>query len=150
MNDKPEFTYHRPIKRRPGKPARFADVKVGDQLVKRHEVYTFNDKDERVNRMEPFYYVVTDTWFDPVAGQLNEYCGQMVGVARIDARTGEVQPHKRAHTRMGLASNGFRYADIDFIAAVTARNQGLADGSVIGIGVGRIIRARPKLPAPRF
>lgn len=94
-----------PVKRKERKPPRalrFADVKVGDQIM--HAV----ESKRIVNGVEvPYmrgvhYYVVTDLWDDPVEGQSDPLKGKMVGYAQIDDR-GEVSNRKSKTTIRGLA-----------------------------------------------
>jgi hypothetical protein len=129
-------------RRKPSRAVRFAEVKVGDQLVRGLGVWD--------GRLNVWYYIVTDLWFDPVAGQDDETAGRMVAVRSICPRTGEPRRHKEPHTLRGLASQGFRYADIDFSAHVKAVREAMADGAVVGIGKGHVIRRRPKVPGARF
>jgi hypothetical protein len=124
--------------RKPGRALRFAEIKVGDQLVLGPSAGWW--------RQIPWYYVVTDLWFDPVRGQDDETAGRMVAIARIGP-TGEIQGHKTPHTLRGLASNGYRYADKDAIAIGRAFAAGVASGEVIGIGYGQTVRRRPKIPS---
>jgi hypothetical protein len=128
-----------PRKRRKSPRAlRFAEIKVGDQLMRRWpELW-------RPAGTTVWYYVVSDLWFDPCAGQRDETAGRMVAIQRMDGRTGEPVHHKEAHTIRGLASQGFRYADVDYIAHVKAALTGVAEGAVVGIGMAHIIRRRPK------
>lgn len=118
---------------------RFADLKVGDQLFWTR--YHWPDS--------AGYYLVTDLWFDPVAGQDDETAGRMVAIVRL-GHDGEPRGHKERHTLRGLASQGFQYADRDYIAFCKARKAGMEAGDVVGIGAGRRIRARPKLPGSRL
>jgi hypothetical protein len=126
-----------PRKRRKSPRAvRFAEIKVGDQLMQEY----------RLDGVQVWYYVVTDLWFDPVAGQDDETAGRMVAIRSICPRTGEPRHRKEPHTLRGLASQGFRYADIDFPAHVQAVKKAIADGEVVGIGEALVIRRRPKVP----
>lgn len=126
-------------RRKPARALRFAELKVGDQLRR--------DWDNvLVTGRARWYYLVTDLWFDPVAGQDDEVAGQMVGIAHIDPRTGEAC-RKQSHTLRGLASQGFHYAELDFIAHIKAAIVGIAEGKVVGIGRGLVIRKHPKLPS---
>ncbi len=132
-----------PVRKRRKSPRalRFANVKVGDQLV----LPPSNDWYSRI----PEHYVVTDLWFDPVAGQEDELKGRMVAI-RLIGDDGSPYGHKRSHTIRGLASQRYRYADIDFIAQGKAFVAALEEGTVVGIGKGAVIRARPKLPGGRL
>lgn len=133
-----------PRKRRKSPRAlRFAEIAVGDQLMRTWP--GFLDQGISV-----WYYVVTDLWFDPVAGQSDETAGRMVAIQRLDPRTGEPNYRKEPHTIRGLASQGFRYADLDYAAHVKAARQAAVEGKVIGIGRGIVIRRRPKVPSSRF
>lgn len=133
----------RPPKRRQSPRAiRFAEIKVGDQLMRR---WTFLPGGTDV-----WYYLVTDLWFDPVAGQKNDAAGRMVAVRWLNPRTGEPDTRKQAHTIRGLASQGFHYADMDYTAHIRATLEGIRAGAVVGIGKAHVIRARPKLPGDRF
>lgn len=133
----------RPPKRRKSPRAiRFAEIKVGDQLMRR---WTFLPGGTDV-----WYYLVTDLWFDPVAGQKNETAGRMVAVRWLNPRTGEPDNRKQAHTIRGLASQGFHYADMDYTAHIRATLEGIRAGAVVGIGKAHVIRMRPKLPGDRF
>lgn len=100
---------------------------------------------EQFWRKIPVYYVVTDLWFDPVAGQDDETAGRMVGLRQIGA-DGEPSGRKSATTLRGLASQQYHYADMDFIAHCKARLAGINDGAIVGIGKGVAIRRRPKIP----
>lgn len=130
----------RPKRRRPTPRAlRFGAIKVGDQLMKAWDgMYEGGQK-------VVWYYLVSDLWFDPVAGQHVPLAGSMVAIQSIDYRTGEPRDRKEAHTIRGLASQGFHYANIDFIAHTAARNAGMLAGDVVSIAKGKVIRARPKL-----
>jgi hypothetical protein len=129
-------------RRKPGRALRFAEIKVSDQLMLRHATYQ--------GRQGTWYYVVCDVWFDPVAGQKDEIAGQMVALQRISPRTGDIEPHKYGHTKRGLASQGYHYADMDYQEHIKASLRGVADGAVVDIGYGQVIRKRPKMTAPRF
>lgn len=131
-----------PQPRKPSRAVRFADIKVGDQLMRRYTTMAM-----RGDRLMTFYYAVTDLWFDPVAGCHDEIAGQMVAIRQISPRTGELEGRKWAHTRRGLASNGYHYADCDFMARTRAIIDAMQAGEVVGIGFGHVIRQRPKLPS---
>lgn len=130
-------------RRKPARALRFAEIKVGDQLMRKWDSHLNNG-------VVVWYYQVSDLWFDPVAGQDDPTAGSMVAIQLISHRTGEVNGRKNAHTLRGLASQGFRYADIDYIAHAAARNAALVTGEVVSIGRGHVIRARPKVPGSRF
>ena len=66
----------------------------------------------------------------------------MVAIQQISAN-GELVGNKYAHTRRGLASNGYEPADIDFIEMAKQRLKAWKDGKVVGIGDKR----RPKMDA---
>lgn len=130
-------------RRKPARALRFAEIKVGDQLMRTWENMLHG------SAILVWYYRVSDLWFDPVAGQYDDTAGRMVAIQLISPRTGEANGRKEPHTVRGLASQGFRYADIDYIAHTTARNAAMTAGTVVGIGKGHVIRARPKLPSNR-
>lgn len=130
-------------RRKSPRALRFAEIKVGDQLTRKWPNHLSAG-------MVAWYYLVTDVWFDPVAGQMDEIAGRMVGIQHIDCRSGDLQGRKQPHTIRGLASQGFQYAEIDYMAHVKATNQATAEGAVIGIGRGHVIRQRPKVPGTRF
>jgi hypothetical protein len=136
-------------RRKSPRAVRFAEIKVGDQLMREYRLDGFCSID-RKDRVQIWYYVVTDLWFDPCAGQHDETAGRMVAIQSICPRTGDPRPHKEPHTLRGLASQGFHFADIDFLAHAKARNQAMADGAVVGIGKGHVIRRRPTVPGARF
>ena len=73
----------------------------------------------------------------------------MVGIQRIGGN-GEPVGRKRAHTRRGLASNGYRYATIDYPTWRQQTNEAIRKGNVVGIGRAHVIRRRPKVPSPTF
>jgi len=134
-----------PRKRRKSPRAlRFADLKVGDQLLK-----VYSDPID-TEQKRTWYYLVTDLWFDPVAGQEDETAGRMVGIAHIDPRTGEPRSRKEATTLRGLASQGYRYSDLDFMTLRKTTIAAAIEGKVVGIGRGHVIRRRPKIAAPQF
>lgn len=112
-----------PKKQRRASPRalRFADVKVGDQIMLTPRSWHY--------RKFKIYYVVTDLWFDPVAGQNDPLKGAMVGYAQIRG-DGELT-RKSATTLRGLASQGFEYADMDYIAMCKARLPALKDGTIV-------------------
>jgi hypothetical protein len=104
---------------------RFAALKVGDQLILKPRSWW--------DRKIPIGYVVTDMWFDPVAGQHDEVAGRMVALRRIDG-AGELRGSKAAHTLRGLASQGYHYAGQDIIGQ---RQAAAASPSVVHISRGR-------------
>ncbi|MEV5031625.1 hypothetical protein MRBLMC3_000808 [Sphingobium sp. LMC3-1-1.1] len=141
------------VKRKRGR-GRFADVKVGDQLMCRvisrwdspiRDDLAANDAGwQRHERDHGFQYaIVTDLWFDPVAGQDDPLKGEMVGIQIL--HQGRPRGGKRAHTIRGLASNKWQYADRDEIAHWEAVRAGVDAGDVIGIGRGRRDRKEPRL-----
>ena len=117
---------------------RFAAIRVGDQLQRAHK--TYDDK------VAVWYYVVSDLWFDPVAGQDDDTAGRMVAIQMIDPPTGNPMSKKDGHTVRGLASQGFQYATLDFMTHAKVVTAAKADGTVVvGIGLGHVIRRRPKV-----
>lgn len=118
-------------RRKTPRALRFADVKVGDQLMRKGY------------HGGMIYCVVTDLWFDPVQGESDPLKGSMVGYAQIDQR-GELR-RKSSTTIRGLASQQFTPSDRDYVAFCKARIEGMAAGVVVGIGRGRTIRQRPKI-----
>jgi hypothetical protein len=120
---------------------RFANIKVGDQLMQKPTGHWY--------RKLPLYYIVTDIWFDPVAGQNDPIAGTMVAIRQI-GEDGEPRARKRGYPIRGLASQQFHYADIDYIAHARARREALNDGRVVGIGFGNVIRKRQKTPGSRL
>lgn len=145
-----------PKPRKSPRALRFAALAVGDQIMK---AWTSKGWRGGVDDMKApaielsknvWYYLVTDMWFDPVAGQENAVAGQMVAIVRVD-HDGWPFSRKEHHTLRGLASEGFQYADRDFIAFCRDRAEAMKGGAVVGIGMGNAIRARPKLPGlPRL
>jgi hypothetical protein len=125
-------------------PKRFKDINVGDQLMCSSVFPGYGADGEFHDTKVTEHWVVTDIWFDPVAGQDDKWKGHMVAIQQIGA-DGELHSWKRAHTMRGLASNGYQYANIDYIAHCKARAGGLESGKVLGIGMGRAIRKRPKI-----
>jgi hypothetical protein len=90
------------------------------------------------------YYLVTDLWFDPVAGQNDPIRGQMVGFAQVKA-DGSIT-RKSSTTLRGLASQQYAYADLDYIALAKAKAAAVAEGdSVVSIRKAHEIRRRPKI-----
>lgn len=124
-------------RRKPARALRFADLEVGQQLMRRPKADWY--------RKIPQYYLVTDRWFDPVAGQTDPVAGQMVALCIIKS-DGETSGRKSGTTLRGLASQQYEYADMDYLLHCRARRAGMGDGKVVGIGVGSAIRKRPKLP----
>jgi hypothetical protein len=95
---------------------RFSNVSVGDQImrsnVSRRELRLQRKEDgiatpgERQKCFE--YAIVTDIWFDPVAGQHDRLKGEMVAIQPL--LDGRAHGAKRAHTVRGLATNKWQYA----------------------------------------
>jgi len=125
-----------PKRRKPGRILRFANIKVGDQLVLKPKANWYLGL--------PIHSIVTDLWDDPVDGQHDPIKGKFVGLRQIDG-DGELRHRKSKIKLRGLASQGYEYAEIDFIAQRKAAVAGVQDGSVIGIGAGERIRKRPKI-----
>ena len=139
-----------PKRRKSPRAVRFANIKVGDQLIKTYTEKGWCRGDDphgpsREFSQQTWYYIVTDLWFDPVAGQDNHVAGEKVAIARIKA-DGSIHTGKEPHTKRGLASAGFHYADRDYIAERKTVRAAIEEGKVVGIGMGQIIRRRPKLP----
>jgi hypothetical protein len=126
-----------PRKRRKSPRAlRFENIKVGDQIMLKPK----GNWDRKI----PWYFVVTDLWFDPVEGQDDPVKGRMVGFMRIGT-DGEPVHRKSSTTIRGLASQEYHYADIDYINHCQVRSEAVNSGSVIGITSGKQIRSRPKI-----
>jgi hypothetical protein len=79
-----------PKRRKSPRALRFANLAVGDQLMKG---WTSKGWRGGVDDMKKpaielsknvWYYLVTDLWFDPVAGQDNDVAGRMVAIVHID------------------------------------------------------------------
>lgn len=124
-------------RRKPSRALRFAELKVGDQLMKRPYGGDYG--------RHSTYYLVTDLWFDPVAGQHDETAGRMVGLVRLGT-DGEPHGTKSSTTLRGLASQQYHYSSIDYSAICKAKVEAVAAGELVGIGYGRVIRQRPKTP----
>jgi len=127
-----------PKRRKPARALRFASIKVGDQLERKPQDDWY--------RHIPVFYIVCDLWFDPVAGQKDEIAGRMVALQQI-TDSGAVSHRKWRHTVRGLATQGFQYASKDIISERETRSAAISAGSVVGIGRGKLIRARPKMPS---
>jgi hypothetical protein len=133
-------------KRKSPRALRFAEIKVGDQLMQTSSVDVWKADGEKMPYSRSTrWFIVTDIWFDPVRGQNDSVAGQMVGIAQINGK-GDVHPHKSAYPVRGLASNCFHYADRDYIAWCKERLSAHEAGKVTGIGFAKLIRARPKTP----
>lgn len=131
-----DVTRQKPQRRSP-RALRFANLKVGDQIMRKPQDGWY--------RKIPTYFVVTDLWYDPVEGQDDPLRGRMVGYAQIgqDGRIGR----KQSTTIRGLASQQFVYADIDYAALVATKNAAMAESDgVVPINLAHAIRRRPKLP----
>lgn len=124
--------------RKPAQPRRFANLKVGDQIMQKGTGF-INGRPYKV------YYVVTDIWFDPVRGQRDPVAGTMVGYCVLK-EDGTPWQRKLSMPIRGLASQRFFPADIDYIDMAAKRAEAMADGKVVGIGKGHVIRRRPKIP----
>jgi hypothetical protein len=131
-----DVTRHRKTRKSP-RAIKFAALKVGDQIMQKPRPGFY--------RGIATYYVVTDIWFDPVAGQDNEAAGTMVGFAQV--KSDGTLSRKRSTPIRGLASQQYDYADKDYVGLATARAAAMKepDGAVVGIGYARTIRQRPKI-----
>jgi hypothetical protein len=156
--DKPRIWVEIPLPKRRKSPRalRFANLAVGDQLIKEWTSKGWRGGIDDMNKpaielsKNIWYYLVTDLWFDPVAGQDNDVAGRMVAIVHIDHH-GFPHSRKEQHTLRGLASEGFHYADRDFIAFCRNRTEAMQNGTIVGIGMGSVIRKRPKQPGfPRL
>lgn len=145
-----DVTKPRKVRKSP-RALRFAEIKVGDQLMQTTTSAGWRGGiDDMKAPAVPYskttwYYIVTDMWFDPVAGQRDPVKGQMIGIQRLDEK-GEPISRKVSHPIRGLASNRFHYADRDYIAFCKTRIDAMNDGAVVGIGMAGVIRRRPKVP----
>lgn len=135
--------------RKPGK-RRFENIKVGDFVMKDHISRGWRGgKDDPSKPAVDLsktreYALVTDLWFDPVRGEENPQHGEMVAITPI--MYGKPFRGKAAHSIRGLAANGYLYADRDPVAEYEAVVEAAQDGKVVGIGMGRLFRMRPKTP----
>jgi len=141
-------------KRKSPRAVRFADIKVGDQLMKTYTTKGSGGRDDphghsRELHQATWYYIVTDLWFDPVAGQENHVAGEMVAISLIRS-DGKIRSRKEPHTKRGLASQAFHYADRDYITDCKTVVTAVKQGKIVGIGMGQVIRRRPKLPGHRL
>jgi hypothetical protein len=146
-------------RRRAPRALRFAEIKVGDQLVCRRKARweTYEKRPIQTANIDPLmrkheketitYAIVTDLWFDPVAGEEDPISGQMVAIRYL--RDGEPVGNKWSHTRRGLATNSYHYADFDVIEHYRRLREGIEAGEVTGISKGKVYRRRPKLPPVR-
>lgn len=130
-------------RRKPRTGGRFSELSIGDQLVQRTP-YTRIRPHEPERAPYEQYVQVTDLWFDPVAGQDNEWRGQMVGVAAINING--ALSKKQSYSRHALAAVGYHRAEIDYRGMCVARAQAARDGAVVSIRHAHKIRSRPKLP----
>lgn len=132
-------------RRKPRTGGRFSEIAVGDSLllVRIARWQEIRDGAERTARYE-IAYVVTDLWFDPVAGEENPWQGQMTAVAQVrpDGSLGR----KTRYSRHALAAVGFQKTDADHVGLAKARHEGAKAGKVVGIGRARALRRRPRLP----
>lgn len=125
-------------RRKSPRALRFAEIKLGDQLVKRQKQYING-------RMHEYHFVVVAMWFDPVDGHSDPESGQMVGIQRVgECGVGIGRPQK--HTRRALAYQQFHYSEVDYIELCRNRLDALKDGTVVGIGKAAAIRRRPRMP----
>lgn len=138
----------RPPRKEPKR--RFENIKVGDQLMR--EWIQQGWRGGRDDTKQPpvklssqtWYYIVTDLWFDPVKGDEKPRLGEMVAIQRLGQK-GEPIGRKIGHSKTGLASNAYRYADMDYVKFCNDRLAAIEEGRVVGIGMGQIIRRRPKV-----
>lgn len=133
-----EFRYGDEAPTRKPPRGRFKDVKVGDWL----EVRRRWTEDGRLRESSPWRYLVTDAWFDPVEGQEEPAKGELFAVQHLRGVLIDGTPmwgRKYAHTRRGLASNGFHYAE-DPLPGLRARMAGWKDGTVVPIHEARMRR----------
>jgi hypothetical protein len=121
---------------------RFSTIEVGDHLEMRRTI-TMSRGGQEIKRQGLGYAVVTDLWFDPVAGQEVPWKGQMVAIRPLYA--GRSEASKQAYSRHALASVGYHKTDRDFSAECAALGDALAAGDVVPIGFARTIRRRPKM-----
>lgn len=110
---------------------RFDGIQVGEQVMRQQTIVYHQGG---VHQGHPEYYLITDVWFDPCKGQHSTPKGEMVAIQQIGSRTGDLTGNKCAHTRRGLASNGYQPADRDFMKFVKDRLEAYHEGKVIGIG----------------
>lgn len=137
-----------PVRKRRASPKgrRFADVRVGDWLEGGE--WGRVDVDYNGRKIPKMFFLVTDHWFDPVAGQEDAEKGALFAIARLtglDNETGEpCYCRKSSFTRYGLASQGYHYSSIhDPVALLKATFEGVQAGSVVSIGSGK--RNRPRI-----
>ena len=120
------------------KGRRFAEVKVGDWL----EGGPWSGVDHSGRKYPRQFYLVTDHWFDPVAGEEDAEKGMLFAVARLrglDRETGEPRfEAKVSHTRFGLASQGYHYSSVpDPLGVLRATFDAVQSGEVVSIGKGK-------------
>lgn len=134
---------------------RFENIKVGDQLMREYVSQGWRGgKDDPKQppvklSSQTWYYIVTDLWFDPVKGHEKPRLGEMVAIQRINQR-GEPSNRKIGHSKSGLASQSYRYANIDYVQFCKDRLAALEEGKVVGIGLGQVIRRRPKISGSKL
>lgn len=105
-------------RRAPARALRFGTLEAGAVLIQRgvakwdeHVDHPFPVANEDLRRVEKRWLglaIVTDRWFDPVAGEDDPLKGQMAGLRRVNQYG--LSGGKTAHTLRGLASQGYRYA----------------------------------------
>lgn len=128
-----------PRKRRASpKGRRFAEIKVGDWL----EGGPWSGLDHNGRKYARQFYLVTDHWFDPVAGEEDAEKGMLFAVARLkglDRATGEPRFERKAtHTRFGLASQRYQYSTVaDPLGVLRATFEAVQSGEVVSIGRGK-------------
>lgn len=98
--------------------ARFANVKIGDQLEQPASRMSWLRADDTRDPERPAQVaVVTHRWYDPI--ERREY----VALASI-LRDGTVGDPQIKHTIRGLAQQGWRYAERDWIRYAQALDAG--------------------------
>jgi len=106
--------------------SKFEDVQIGDQLEmpasRGAKIYFSSDRFDPDQVIQ--VGIVTDRWYDPVDAK--EY----VGVA-ILRKGGVYGKPTRKHTIRGLASNGWRPAQKDWIAWGKEKNAAVNGGKII-------------------
>lgn len=102
-------------RRAPGVPRRFHDLQQGAVLIHRAKyrsekavptirpVANSNVLEETLTATG--LAVVSDRWFDPVAGQHDRWAGEMAGLRLLTSRG--LGPNKTPHTLRGLAQQGY-------------------------------------------
>jgi len=90
-----------------GRAVRFANIAVGASWSASIGMTTNRSHREHAR------YVVTDLWFDPVAGERDPIAGQMVAITQLR----NASPSARSsRTRVVACHAGYHYAD-DYLAA---------------------------------